>query len=186
MKNKKIYLAGDMLKYGSQLQREEEKKQILELGYDVHSPKDDKEINDKQDQTEESNNGLAEKIVRNDTEGIVSSDIIVIEPHENALGTICELGQIKGMRDAYKSILNFFSQYDTNTANTIYQVFNDIFNKKVYPYVRDIRRTGIPECGDRRSWGINQYIYGVCLNLTNGKGLYEWGEILEDLKKNNN
>ena len=60
---KKVYLAGDMLKKGSQILREMEANQIRELGYEIHSPKDDKEINDKKNQTEESNNGLAEKIV---------------------------------------------------------------------------------------------------------------------------
>ena len=56
-------------------------------------------------------------------------------------------------------------------------------DKKVYPHLEDIRRTNIPECGDRRSWSVNQYVYGVCLDLTDGKGFYEWEEILEELEK---
>ena len=43
-------------------------------------------------------------------------------------------------------------------------------------------RTDIPEKGDRRSFGVNQYVYGVCLDLTDGKGFYEWDEIMEELR----
>ena len=91
-----IYLAGDMLKKGSILLREQEAKELRELGHTIYSPIEDESINDKANQSKESNDGLAEKIVRNDTKGILTSDIIVIEPHENALGTMVELGQIKG------------------------------------------------------------------------------------------
>ena len=106
---KTIYLAGDMLKKGSILLREQEAKELRELGHKIYSPIEDKSINDKTNQTEESNNGLAERIGRNDTRGILNSDVIVIEPHENALGTMVELGQIKGYKDCareLKSILN--------------------------------------------------------------------------------
>ena len=81
----KVYIAGDMLLKGSQMLREQEANDLRALGYEIHSPKDDKEINDKSAQTEESNNGLAEKIVYKDTVGIVQSDIVVIEPTNNAL-----------------------------------------------------------------------------------------------------
>lgn len=172
-----------MLKYGSQLQREEEKQQVLALGYSIHSPKDDKEINDKQNQTEESNNGLAEKIVKKDTDGIISSDIILIEPHENALGTMVELGQIHGQKNMAQIIQDIVNQGDgtNDTLLKISDLCNKFINKPVYPYIRDVRRTDIPECGDRRSWAVNQYVHGICLDLTNGKGLYEWEEILKEL-----
>lgn len=70
-KEKMIYLAGDMLKKGSIMLRNQESKEVRELGYKVYSPIEDKSINDKSNQSEESNNGLAEKIVRNDTRGIL-------------------------------------------------------------------------------------------------------------------
>ncbi|MCS5736799.1 hypothetical protein, partial [Herbiconiux daphne] len=60
---------------------------------------------------------------------------------------------------------------------------NDILGKRVYPHYEDIRRVpGIVESDDRRSLGINQYVYGVCLDLTDGKGFYDWEEIKEELK----
>ena len=189
---KTIYLAGDMLKKGSILLREQEAKELRELGHKIYSPIEDKSINDKTNQTEESNNGLAERIVINDTRGILNSDVIVIEPHENALGTMVELGQIKGYKDCareLKSILDNIvkSEYDDSQAvNRLAMELHFLikkYDKKVYPHLEDIRRTNIPESGDRRSWSINQYVYGVCLDLTDGKGLYEWEEILEELKE---
>ena len=187
MKSKQIYLGGDLLKKGSQLLREQEKKELEALGYNVYSPKDDKEINDKSNQTEESNNGLAEKIVLKDTKGIIESDIIVIEPTNDALGTCVELGQIKGMKDLANIIISFENEYwcDDDIPFILSDIINyckAIANKKVYPHYEDIRRTDIPECADRRSWSVNQYVYGVCLDLTNGKGFYEWDEIKEELE----
>ena len=189
---KTIYLAGDMLKKGSILLREQEAKELRELGHKIYSPIEDKSINDKTNQTEESNNGLAERIVRNDTRGILNSDIIVIEPHENALGTMVELGQIKGYKDCareLKSILDNIVKSECNDSQAVNRLAMELhflinkYDKKVYPHLEDIRRTNIPESGDRRSWSINQYVYGVCLDLTDGKGLYEWEEILEELKE---
>ena len=189
---KTIYLAGDMLKKGSILLREQEAKELRELGHKIYSPIEDKSINDKTNQTEESNNGLAERIVRNDTRGILNSDIIVIEPHENALGTMVELGQIKGYKDCareLKSILDRVVESECDDSQAVNRLAMELhflikkYDKKVYPHLEDIRRTNIPETGDRRSWSINQYVYGVCLDLTDGKGLYEWEEILEELKE---
>ena len=53
----------------------------------------------------------------------------------------------------------------------------------MYIQCADVRRTNIPEVGDRRSFGVNQYVYGVALDLTDGVGFYEWNEILEDIKE---
>ena len=189
---KTIYLAGDMLKKGSILLREQEAKELRELGHKIYSPIEDKSINDKTNQTEESNNGLAERIVINDTRGILNSDVIVIEPHENALGTMVELGQIKGYKDCareLKFILDRVVKSECDDSQAVNRLAMELhflikkYDKKVYPHLEDIRRTNIPEVGDRRSWSINQYVYGVCLDLTDGKGLYEWEEILEELKE---
>ena len=181
---KKVYLGGDMLKLGSQMLREKEANDIRALGYKIHNPKDDEEINDKAAQTVESNNSLAEKIVYKDTRGIIESDLIVIEPHENALGTMLELGQIKGMKDMAKMFIDEIQGKDDMIQRVgDYLAFCEkMLEKPIYPHLEDVRRTDIPEVGDRRSWGVNQYVYGVCLDLTNGKGFYEWEEILEELK----
>lgn len=191
---KTIYLAGDMLKKGSILLREQEAQQLRDKGYKIYSPIEDKEINDKANQTKQSNDGLAERIVEKDTSGILTSDIIVIEPHENALGTMVELGQIKGYKDSalfirelIDSIMEHKHKNDMTDRVTLRAMVRlltslaNVLDKEVYPHIEDIRRTDIPEQGDRRSYGINQYVYGTCLNITDGKGLYEWDEILEIL-----
>lgn len=189
MSKKMVYIAGDMLKKGSQLLREQEKIDIEALGYEVYSPKDDKEINDKSAQTVESNNSLAEKIVKKDTLGILKSDKIVIEPTNDACGTMVELGQIKGMRDMSAiisgAVMNGIkNRYDHSIILAhVLTLCRDMLNKEVYPHYEDVRRTDIPEQGDRRSFGVNQYVYGACLDVTNGKGFYEWDEILERLKE---
>lgn len=180
-----IYLAGDMLKKGSILLREQEAKELRELGHTIYSPIEDKSINDKANQSKESNDGLAEKIVRNDTRGILTSDIIVIEPHENALGTMVELGQIKGYKDVSRMMLEILKSGDSDgeVINALIALATSL-DKKVYPHLEDIRRTNIPECADRRSWSINQYVYGVCLDVSEGKGFYEWEEIIKELGGN--
>ena len=180
-----VYLAGDMLKKGSILLREQEAKELRELGHTIYSPIEDKSINDKANQSKESNDGLAEKIVRNDTRGILTSDIIVIEPHENALGTMVELGQIKGYKDVSRMMLEILESGDSDgeVINALIALATSL-DKKVYPHLEDIRRTNIPECADRRSWSINQYVYGVCLDVSEGKGFYEWEEIVNELGGN--
>ena len=186
-----IYLAGDMLKKGSILLRNQESKEIRDLGYKVYSPIEDKSINDKSNQDEHSNNNLAERIVRNDTNGILKSDVIIIEPHENALGTMVELGQIKGYKDCAKELDQIlFEAQEMNDKDALNHLSTNIhklinqYDKKVYPHLEDIRRTNIPECADRRSWSINQYVYGTILDVTNGHGIYEWEEIIKELKEN--
>ena len=187
-KNKQIYLAGDMLLHSAILKREQEKKTLEDIGYEVYAPHDDKEINDKSNQTEESNNNLAERIVENDTIGIVESDIVVIEPLPHAQGTLVELGQIKGMRDVARWML-WQNRCDDQVIsdpqvklNHILSICEDVLNQKIYAHYGDIRRTDIPEKGDRRSWSVNQYVYGTVLNVTQGRGFQEFDEIVEELK----
>lgn len=182
----KVYLAGDMLPKGSQLLRALERDQIKEIGLDLYVPQDNKEINDKANAVQE---GLAERIVRHDTDAIKESDVVVIEPQPFALGTLTELGQIHGMKMLAKMILdlavNESGEMSTpEVLNHIIQLAEKVDNQKVFPHFQDIRRVkGATETEDRRSWSINQYVYGVCLDLTDGKGLYEWEEVLEELKK---
>lgn len=151
-----IYNGGDMLSVANQAKHAEENQQLRRLGYDVYSPQDDEEINDKQNQTEDSNNSLAEKIFDHDTKGMAKSDIIIFEVSNNNVGTTCEIGQW-AMQERIKPT-----------------------GKKYYFHSYDIRRTSIPEVGDRRSWSINQYLYGAILSL-NPKGIMDWEDILRAL-----
>lgn len=183
----KTYIAGDMLTKASQLLRAKEKEDIERIGLPFYNPQDNKEINDKANL--DSNAGLAEKIVKHDTEAIYSSDIIIIEPQPFALGTHVELGQIKGRKDLAKEILEIYNNVEgypesEDVLEAILDLISNVINQKVYPHYEDVRRfKGAVEAEDRRALGINQYVYGVCLDLTDGKGFYEWDEILGELRK---
>lgn len=182
----KVYIAGDMLPKGSQMLRAKEKEDVKRIGLDFYNPMDNKDINDK---SKVSNDGLAERIVKADTDAIEESDVIVIEPQPFALGTMVELGQVKGRKDFAKQVLELAEDHSETPLvllDMIVQLAEKTANQKVFPHYEDIRRfagAGDDETGDRRSLGINQYVYGVCLDLTEGKGFYEWDEVLEELKK---
>ena len=97
-----IYVAGDLLSEGAKMRREWEAEQLRKAGAILHVPHEDKSINDKANAVQE---GLGERIVANDTQGIIDSDVIVIDAHENGKGTLVELGQIKGMKDMADIVL---------------------------------------------------------------------------------
>lgn len=182
----RTYLAGHCLTRGSQLQRFIEKSELSEANptLQFYNPMENKSINDKKANMHDT--GLAERIVRADTDAITWSDTVVIEPLPEACGTMVELGQIKGMRDVSEQILRVLEDPeldDSDMIDLVNQIANSHYTRKVYPHYEDIRRVdGITEEGDRRSLGINQYVYGVCLDLSNGKGFYSWDEILEEAR----
>lgn len=181
---KQVYILGDMLTKSSQLLRAKEREDIQNIGLDFYNPMENKEINDKANL--DNNEGLAEKIVRQDTDAIISSDVIVAEPLPHALGSHVEIGQIKGMKDMAKMILDIAdgSEQPIVILDEILKLAERIENQKFFPHYEDIRRfKGVTESEDRRSLGINQYVYGVVLELTNNHGFYEWEEILEELKR---
>ena len=185
--NPKTYLAGHMLDAGAVMRREWEAEQLRKAGANLHVPHEDKSINDKANAVQE---GLAERIVSNDTQGIIDSDIIVIDAHENGKGTLVELGQIKGMKDMADIVLSsvmcathgVLSERDA--LDMIQATVERMLEKKVYAHNTDIRRANShPQAGDRREYAPNQYVYGTVLELTNGVGFYDWDEIIEEVKE---
>jgi hypothetical protein len=174
-----------MLTVASQMLRAKEREDIEQIGLPFYNPMDNNEINDKKNL--DNNDGLAEKIVKQDSDAIYNSDIIVIEPQPFALGTHVELGQIKGRKDLAEEVLRIYNDEsldDLEALEEIRQIALKAKNQKVFPHYEDIRRfKGVVEKEDRRSLGINQYVYGVCLDLTDGKGFYEWDEILDELQE---
>lgn len=153
-----IYNAGDMLKGPNQDRKAKENQELRDLGFEVWSPQEDKDINDKQNQTQESNNSLAEKIFTHDTHGMEQANIIIFEVDNGNVGTCVEVGQM--------AQLNRFNGED----------------KHFYFQSYDIRRTELFEAGDRRSWSINQYLYGAILSL-NPNGIQSWNAIIKELKE---
>lgn len=181
---KKVYIAGDMLTVGSQMLRAKEREDIEAIGLPFYNPMDNKDINDKANAVQE---GLAERIVKQDTDALFEADIVVIEPQPFAMGTMTEMGQLKGMKDVAKKILEISKDGSKDNEEVLFEILElagKLDAQKVYPHYQDIRRVdGLTETGDRRSLGINQYVYGTALDLTDGKGFYEWDEILEELER---
>src|SRR5699024_12209157 len=99
---------------GARMRRAWEAEQLRKAGANLHVTHEDKSINDKANAVQE---GLAERIVANDTYGLINSDIIVIDAHENGKGTLVELGQIKGMKDMASIGGRIFDEYDDGGAD---------------------------------------------------------------------
>ena len=182
-----IYTAGDMLSEGARMRRAWEAEQLRKTGAKLHVPHEDKSINDKANAVQE---GLAERIVANDTQGIINSDVIVIDAHENGKGTLVELGQIKGMKDMADIVLSSVLDVtngvlsERDALDLIQADVESVLEKKVYAHNTDIRRANDkPQAGDRREYGPNQYVYGTVLELTEGKGFFDWDEIIEEVKE---
>lgn len=184
------YIAGDIMTRGSQLQRAEERAKLEAAGISVYNPQDNDDINDK------SKLPLAERIVAEDIKRLFAATDIVIEPQPHAQGTLVELGIIYGMKALAAELSVTFiaademkkrGEGDAEIRKFIFQDVTDlilsVLTQRVYPHNSDIRRTDSPETGDRRSFSVNQFVYGVVLALTDGKGFYDFDEAVEQIKK---
>lgn len=161
-----IYIGGHMLTTGAQHMRNIEKEAAKLLGYKPYAPHEDEEINDKTNQTQEDNDGLAEKIFKKDTQAMIDSDVLVFEVDNGNVGTSCEIAQF--------AMLKALAPYTTDPT------IKALANKPVFFHCTDIRHTDIPEVGMRRSYSFNQYLIGTILAL-NPKGIQSWSEIEEEL-----
>ena len=193
MKNiKKVYIAGDMLNRGAQLLRTEERNVVSDLGHQFYNPMDNKEINDKGNAVQEA---LAERIVRHDTEAMLWSDTVIIEPSNNACGTMAELGQLLGMKDVAGIILRILQDNPRESVEDLQETLQEIeefclkqYERKVYPHMEDVRLAGPTGDGFRSTFGINAYITGACIKLADNPdeapdGFYQWDAIVDKLSK---
>ena len=207
MENKKPlgYLGGDIMTRGSNLARQEEYDKFLEAGIpgEVYSPVQNKSINDKSNMTEEENNCLAEKIVAADVERLWNSDYTVMCPEQSAIGTMCEMGILYGWKYMADKLLNleddFFikhkNEFDNGDKETVLNLINEMHNlvwkeiiriieKKNYAHYFDIRTNHLNEKDWRRSFSINQFLYGIILAATADGTLHNsFDEILPILKE---
>lgn len=188
---KKVYVAGHCLNRGSQIQRAEEAAMVRELGHELYVPQENKEINDKANAVQE---GLAERIVRHDTDAIMWSDTVIIEPDSAALGTHVELGQLLGMRDLAEQVMSLcetrehYEWSDKTLLDEIFYLCEKQVSRKVYPHMEDIRLGGPTGDGFRSTFGINAYTTGACIKLANDPvgapdGFYTMEQIHEELSK---
>ena len=182
------YLGGDIMTHGSNLARQEEYDKFKEahIPGEVYSPVQNKSINDKSNMTEEENNKLAEKIVAADVERLWNSDYTVLCPEQSAIGTMCEMGILYGwkyMADKLIDIVANSNSPDEAGTNIMNEIFR-IADKKNYAHYFDIRTNHLNEKDWRRSFSINQFLYGIILAATADGQLHNsFDEILPILQK---
>ena len=177
------YLGGDIMSFGSNLARQYEYDKFIEMGLpvDVYSPVQNKSINDKSNMTEEENNCLAEKITTADIERLWNSDFVVIEPAQSAIGSLCELGCLFGWKYMCDRLLEI-----AKNEEDFHAVINEIermSNKDVYCHYFDIRTNHLNEKDWRRSFSINQLLYGMILYVEKNGDIESFDEIMEQLNK---
>lgn len=165
---KTVYIGGDMLKKGSQLMRNKEKGDLINLGFSIYSPLEDKEINDKTNQTAEGNASLATKIFDKDTKGMLAADVLIFDVDNDHVGTTTEVGQ--------------WAMVHRLAKHTDDELIQELVKKPIFFHSTDIRATDIPEVGFSRSFSINQYLNGA-IQEVNPLGVMTWEEILEHLTK---
>ena len=184
------YVGGDIMTHGSQLARQEECDKMDAAGLNItyYSPAQNKSINDKSNMTEEQNNCLAEKITAADIERLWNSDFAVMCTEQSAIGTMCELGCLFGwkyMADRLMEISKDKALLDNDMfAEAIEEEIRRIANKNIFAHYFDIRTNHLNEKDWRRSFSINQLLYGMILYCTKDGKLHEnFDSVLEELKK---
>lgn len=197
MENKNLplgYVGGDIMLHGGQLARQEEcdKMDAAGLRVQYYSPAQNKSINDKSNMTEEQNNCLAEKITAADIERLWNSDFAVMCTEQSAIGTMCELGCLFGWKYMADRLLEICvpdinNQPEIDPEVLLYRVYLElkrIANKNIFAHYFDIRTNHLNEKDWRRSFGINQLLYGMILECTKDHKLHEnFDSVLEELKK---
>ena len=187
------YLGGDIMTHGSNLARQEEYDKFKAAGIpgEVYSPVQNKSINDKSNMTEEENNHLAEKICEADIERLWNSDYTVLCPEQSAIGTMCEMGVLYGWKYMANKLLNLEEafitehrqEFDEGNKERCLELINEMHNKvwkeiyrilakKNYAHHFDIRTNHLNEKDWRRSFSINQMLYGLILYATSDHTLH--------------
>ncbi len=187
IKDKVVYLGGHLLNQAMIEYREKQHDRVEGIvGITPYSPHKDSSINDKSNAIQE---GLAERILNNDFKAMQESDIYVLDVLNEGLGTIAELGIILGMKHQAQKIIDKYEDIDFRDldALTQYDILDayNVVDKPVLIYCSDIRQGhGKPyNDPDRAEFSTNQFVFGMILSLTNGKGFISWEEVLEELEK---
>ena len=187
------YLGGDIMTHGSNLARQEEydKFKAAKIPGEVYSPVQNKSINDKSNMTEEENNHLAEKICEADIERLWNSDYTVLCPEQSAIGTMCEMGVLYAWKYMTDKLMELYIQKahkeelpDEEVLDAIMNEIKRINEKQNYAHYFDIRTNHLNEKDWRRSFSINQMLYGMILYATADGTLHNsFDEIIPILQK---
>ena len=180
------------MSHASNLARQEEYDKFKAAGIpgEVYSPVMNKSIYDKSNMTEEENNHLAEKICEADIERLWNSDYTVLCPEQSAIGTMCEMGVLYGWKYMADKLLELITTAIANEVppHTLIALIGDellrIAEKKNYAHYFDIRTNHLNEKDWRRSFSINQMLYGMILYATADGTLHNsFDEIIPLLQK---
>ena len=186
VKELQVYNGGHILNEAMVEYRNKQADEINSIiGIKCYNVLDDKSINDKANAEQ---TGLAERILNNDFKAMQESDIFVFDILNEGLGTIAELGILLGMKHQAQKIIDKYEDIDFRdleplTQYDILEAYN-IVNKPVLIYCSDIRQghgKGYSD-PDRAEFSTNQFVYGMILSLTNGKGFMSWEEVKEELE----
>lgn len=185
------YLGGDIMSFGSNLARQYEYDKFIEMGLpvEVYSPVQNKSINDKSNMTEEENNHLAEKITAADIERLWNSDFVVMSPEQSAIGSMCETGCLFGWKYMTDMLLEMIKKSEAEGKSVI-SIYNDLVNeikrineKQNFFHYFDIRTNHLNEKDWRRSFSINQLLYGMILYTAKNGDFETFDEILKHLEE---
>ena len=189
VKELQVYNGGHILNEAMVEYRNKQANQINSInGVKCYNVLDDKSINDKSNAVQE---GLAERILKNDFKAMQESDVFVFDILNEGLGTIAELSIVLGMKhEAEYTIKKLDEAIDSygflpdDKLEELYKESKKILDKPVFCYCSDIRQGhGKPyNDPDRAEFSTNQFIYGCVLSLTNGEGFISWEEVKERLK----
>lgn len=176
------YVGGGIMTRGEQLARQEEcdKMENARLNVNYYSPALNKSINDKSNMTEEENNHLAEKIVDADVSKLWESDFTVMCPEQSAIGTMCEVGILYGWKYLCDKIIPLYKE----NPDLAYNELKRIENKVNFFHYSDIRTNHLNEKDWRRSFSINQFLYGIILYASKDNKLNDnFDEVISKLIK---
>ena len=185
------YLGGDIMSFGSNLARQYEYDKFIEMGLpvEVYSPVQNKSINDKSNMTEEENNHLAEKITAADIERLWNSDFVVMSPEQSAIGSMCETGCLFGWQYMTDMLLEMIKKSEAEGKSVI-SIYDDLVNeikrineKQNFFHYFDIRTNHLNEKDWRRSFSINQLLYGMILYTAKNGDFETFDEIMKHLKE---
>lgn len=197
IRNKKVYLGGDLLSTPMVEYRKKQKDEINDiLGVQAYSPSDDKSINDKSNAVQEK---LAERILNNDYNAMLESDVYTFDILNHATGTIAELSILLGMKRQAKIMVDNLEQlsdkYTLDVDGNLTDIFEilqeeikklqEFIDRPVFVYSTDIREGNGHTYSDpyRTEVAFNQFLYGCILSLTNSKGFMSWEEVLLEIEK---
>lgn len=195
--DKTVYLGGHILNEAMVDYRQKQHEEVEAIeGISPYSPHNDKSINDKANAIQQ---GLAERILKNDFAAMNESDIFVFDVLNEGIGTISELSIVLGMKkQAHDTLIRLEEMADIHYINVEgnvtdkYRIIQDeieeqerILNKPVLCYCSDIRQGhGKPyNDPDRAEFSTNQFVFGAVLELTHGEGFISWEEVKKRLKE---